>query len=428
MKKVLILAYDFPPWHSAGAQRPFSWMRYLPEHDWHPVVVTRHWDEGIREPVDTLRSSSDQDIRVQEESTHTLIRVPYRASFRDRLLLRYGSNRFVLLRKLLSFLMAYARFYLPWCDPARPILKQADLYLSGAGADLIIATGEPFILFKYAFLLHKKHKIPFVLDYRDGWTTGRSLDLYQKKQKTITRFIFRSMERHFLKHAAMVISPSPDYIRHLSSLGKFPSEIIYNGYFPEYLNSNSCAENNSIFTIIYSGIIYPFQPLDQFLKGLSKAIYGSSELKIKLKFIGTEINSEKLNSIQKNIDKNRIIIELSPRMNSKDYSEALMRADLLLLLTSEGSEWLNAKLFDYLAARRMILLFTGDKGLMEKIILETGSGVVCHTEEELTRFLPDAYSEFLANGKVAGTASPPETFSRKNQAARLAKILDSCVE
>ena len=44
MKKVLILAYDFPPYVSVGGMRPYNWYRYLKEFDVEPVVITRQWE------------------------------------------------------------------------------------------------------------------------------------------------------------------------------------------------------------------------------------------------------------------------------------------------------------------------------------------------------------------------------------------------
>jgi len=44
MKKVLILAYDFPPYVSAGGLRPYYWYLYLKEFGVEPVVITWQWE------------------------------------------------------------------------------------------------------------------------------------------------------------------------------------------------------------------------------------------------------------------------------------------------------------------------------------------------------------------------------------------------
>ncbi len=41
MKKVLIIAYDFPPLNSVGAKRPYSWYKYFKKYNVYPIVITR---------------------------------------------------------------------------------------------------------------------------------------------------------------------------------------------------------------------------------------------------------------------------------------------------------------------------------------------------------------------------------------------------
>ncbi|MCH6560776.1 hypothetical protein IH799_10545, partial [candidate division KSB1 bacterium] len=40
LKKVLILAYYFPPLGMGGTQRPAKFVKYLPEFNWTPFVIT----------------------------------------------------------------------------------------------------------------------------------------------------------------------------------------------------------------------------------------------------------------------------------------------------------------------------------------------------------------------------------------------------
>lgn len=56
MKKVLILAYDFPPYVSVGGMRPYNWYRYLKEFDVEPVVITRQWENKHGNQLDYIDS------------------------------------------------------------------------------------------------------------------------------------------------------------------------------------------------------------------------------------------------------------------------------------------------------------------------------------------------------------------------------------
>ena len=46
MKKVLIIAHDFPPLTSIGALRPESWYNHFKEFNIYPIIVTRKWTEN----------------------------------------------------------------------------------------------------------------------------------------------------------------------------------------------------------------------------------------------------------------------------------------------------------------------------------------------------------------------------------------------
>ena len=51
MKRVLIIAYYWPPSGGSGVQRWLKMSKYLPENGWQPVVYTA---EGAEYPVEDL--------------------------------------------------------------------------------------------------------------------------------------------------------------------------------------------------------------------------------------------------------------------------------------------------------------------------------------------------------------------------------------
>ncbi len=82
---VLILAHDFPPYVSVGGLRPYSWMKYLPAYDIHPVIVTRNWNDEQTDPNSFIRPSTIQTVEQLDEEGHTLIKTPFRPNFAHRL-------------------------------------------------------------------------------------------------------------------------------------------------------------------------------------------------------------------------------------------------------------------------------------------------------------------------------------------------------
>ena len=86
-KKVLIIAYDYDPLPSIGAQRPFSWYKFFPENNFNVTLITRKWKENIQN-IDEYSESDLGPKRITKNNSNILIEVPYKNSFRDRILLK----------------------------------------------------------------------------------------------------------------------------------------------------------------------------------------------------------------------------------------------------------------------------------------------------------------------------------------------------
>src|SRR5690348_3534506 len=99
MIKVLILAYDFPPYVSVGGFRPYSWSKYMHESGAFPVVVTRQWGNKYGNHLDYIAPSDSPETIFERSEKNIIIRTPYAANFSNKLLLKYGDSKFRLLRK-----------------------------------------------------------------------------------------------------------------------------------------------------------------------------------------------------------------------------------------------------------------------------------------------------------------------------------------
>jgi len=169
MKKVLILAYDFPPYISVGGLRPYSWFKHFKAFDINPIVVTRQWNNKYANGFDYIAASKNTQTIIEKTEYGTIIKSPYFPNLANRILLKYGYNKYKIFRKIGSGF--YELFQ--WCffiGPKVQLYFAAREYLKTNRVDVIIATGEPYILFRYASVLSKKNNIPWIADYRDPWT------------------------------------------------------------------------------------------------------------------------------------------------------------------------------------------------------------------------------------------------------------------
>jgi hypothetical protein len=98
-------------------------------------------------------------------------------------------------------------------------------------------------------------------------------------------------------------------------------------------------------------------------------------------------------------------------------------SNVLLLLTSKGADWLNAKVFDYLAVKRPILLVQNDKGVMEELLLTTRGGLSADDDESVCDFLCQEYERYKKGDTDDVRSINIEIYSREKQAEILQEIL-----
>jgi glycosyltransferase involved in cell wall biosynthesis len=424
VKKVLILAYDFPPYNSIGAQRPASWLKYLPKFGIDVTVVTRHWEENINSPIDYIKSSINREVTEDTYFNTRVIRVPFNPNLRDKIIIKYGLDRFVFFRKFFSLLISILEFKFPRINATYTIYKAAESFLKQNKVDLIIATAEPFILFKYAQMLSEKYNINWIADYRDCWNHGPLI----RNKGFLNRLIGKMMlglEKNIVQTSLMITTPSPSYKKPLSELfNNKKIEVIYNGSDIEDNDELiDILPDNHCFEIAYAGIIYPHQKLEIFLDGLSKFVKVYKESNVKVVFYGLNFYPEMRERLLSYNQDLISIIKVTNRVSYDKVIRKLMNAHTLLLLSNEGADWLNAKVFDYLALKRPILFVKNDKGVLEKILDESGIGYKCSTSEDVKNNIEILYNEFYIKKNKFKNARNSEFFTRKKQAELFSKLI-----
>ncbi|MEL6924103.1 MAG: glycosyltransferase [Bacteroidota bacterium] len=431
MKRVLILAHDFPPFQSIGAKRPASWLRHFKANGLYPVVVTRHWNTDSVNYEEAISGDPRKEVSVEETEQGTIIRVPYQPDWKDWMILRFGMNRFVLLRKMISFLSLYLRFFSRSFDPTHRIEKTAAYYLKHTRCDLILATGEPFILFSYAARLSRQFSVPWVADYRDGWTSNQSKEHRSLTARLLNRF-YRVVEQYYLRRVCLITTAAPSYAESLAAT--HPSkkiEVVYNGYESEVLPLIQDIDSNAdCFEIAYAGTLYSYQQLEMFLEAYQQFVM-ECQPRVRLTFFGLSFYPEmvqRVTSFPFANDNMRSAIHFTKRLDYLSLMKRLREAHVMLLLSNEGVNWLSAKVFDYLAVNRKILLVKNDKGVLESILKKSNAGVPCSSVAETLDFLKTQYAAFLQTGKLQHETKSNTFYSRAHQAMVMANHLHTLCE
>ncbi len=437
MKKVLILAYDFPPYISVGGLRPFSWYQDLHKFDVHPIVVTRQWKNKYGDYRDYISPGFSNEVKITINEENTLIEVPYKSNFSNRLLLKYGMDRFKLIRKIYSGILEILQYFLP-IGTKRSIYKGAKEYLKKDNVDLIIATGDPFVLFHYASKLSKEYDVPWIADYRDLWSQNT-----QNEHKIFGKFE-KNRELKVLKNASLFLGMSEIFNRQISALlPRKKNEIILNGYDSELYDSvDSIKQNSQIFTIVSAGSIFKYHPLKQFLEGLLEFKTQCKSADFKVKFYGLNDSARLEEYLVKEFQELSKNIEIKKGIPYRELIVELKGANLLLLFNYYCN--MGTKIYDYLAANRKILFcFSADKEaqilkekyfnisdfgtenrIQEKLINATNSGVIVENKNHLCEILQELHTEFSEKGKLKNSSNDYQKYSRIHQTKKLAQIIN----
>ena len=433
MKKLLILAYDFPPYVSVGGLRPYAWYRYLKEYGVEPVVVTRQWGNKYGNELDYIALGESNETIVETTEYGTIIRTPYKPNLANRIMLKYGRNKFAMIRKMVTAWYEFMQF-LFFVGPKAGLYRGAKEYLKQNKVDAIIATGEPFVLFKYASALSKKYGIPWVADYRDPWT--------QNKGRSRIRSV-RFFERKFSQNMSAVTTVSDFLKKKISENISVPTYyIIPNGYNPETIKQvEDVRPDMGALRIALAGSIYDWHPYKSVISTFLEFVQNSDcAPKIELNFFGInrhkEIEQFALgNSVENNI-------HVYPRMDNASLLQNLSRHNVMLLFNDYSI--MGTKIYDYLGLKRLILfcysndaeaLALKDKyypvgevegvstHLQEDLINETHSGIVVKDKNHLSKVLSDLYSEFTQTGSIACHSINTSKYSRREGARQLAEIV-----
>jgi glycosyltransferase involved in cell wall biosynthesis len=436
MKKVLILAYDFPPYVSVGGLRPYNWFIYLNEYGIDPVVVTRQWANNHGNELDYIAPSSEKTSITEHMSYGTVIRTPYRPNLANRIMLQHGYDKWNLVRRSISAFFEFAQFFLP-IGPKRNLYLSAREFLKKERVDCIIATGDPFILFKYANDLSREFQIPWIADYRDPWSQS-----FSAKKGFLQKKYDLWNEKRIVNSCELILTV--DELFKLKLLQIFPTKKVFilpNGYDPKAMERiKQIDQEKTELTFSFVGTIYKWHPIDSLLSTFLKFKEKNPAFKFCLKFYGIndeEELKEKINSTYKELHTN---IQILSRIPNGELLEKLALEHVMILFNYY--QFTGTKIYDYLGIKRKILLcFTDDPKALElktkyyfksletdiqpqiDMVTQTNSGIIVKDQEHLLIVLEDLWKEFSETGQIACDSHGVEKYSRKVQVERLASLL-----
>lgn len=430
MSKVLVITYYWPPHAGVGVQRWLKFAKYLPHYSFEPVIFTpenpafdmKDLSLGgeIPEQVEVIRFPIWEPFSIFNKITggkdkknlqQGLVLEKKKASWKDRLFIWLRGNLFI----------PDPRVF--WVKPA---VKFLSAIVQQQGYQSIITTGPPHSMHLIGLGVKKKCNIQWVADFRDPWSNW---DLLEKlKVSSLARFFHRRLEKKVLTSADVVITVSNNLAADLRTLGAKRVEVITNGVDVDEIDLNfSKPEQVDKFRISYLGLLNELRDPVFFWEALEELITENADLAKHIEFNLAGIVSENiLARINDNPNLKKIINFKSYIPHHQVFSEIQKSAVLLVILNkSDNAKWIvPGKLYEYLVARRKIVLIGPDNSDAGKVLRETKAGETVNFGDKkgLKQLLLHCFENYRS-GKVVIENADIEKYSRKKLAGKLAEIL-----
>ena len=426
---VLVIASAFPPTGGPGVQRTLKFVKYLPQFGWNPVVWTLDRCRGL--PTDeTLLSDVPRGVPIHRReggnrAMPTLMESIHRCADKPGLL-GAAARRFDWRLRTRHAGSSFPDECASWAEASvMPILR----VIAEVGIDVLYSTFSPASNHLLAMKVREATGLPWVADFRDLWTD----DYRYRESSAPLRSAHRRLEQEFLESADMVIGVSGRQTNILAShvpARRDQFATITNGFDPEDFDNRSDAAEEATkgdrFVLAHVGRFDRWRTPAVFFEGLSRflreteAARGSFELRI----VG---HIDRVTASR--VDATGVTWSGTGEVSHREAIREMCGADALLLNVPDGpnaDSVIPAKLFEYLAARRPILVVGPVDGEAERIVQSQMAGLATNFDEaDIGRAIGRLFGA-RHDGSLAELYDPCDIdqFSRVALTRRLAEWLD----
>ncbi|MBI1290778.1 glycosyltransferase [bacterium] len=393
MKKLLLIAYDFPP-SSLGIWRTLKFCRYMGEFGWHPSILTVR---PVRSPRHDMGPMSELPSGIEVRRTHSLDtnrlawmasqalarvrgRSPASAAPRGKAAARstFGPGRAVMdvLRSWLLIPDDRAGWY-PFA------LAEGRRWLRQERFDAIYSTCYPHTAHVVGERLARESGLPFLADFRDIWIG--SYVFYHPATAWHDR-LQRNLERRVVSRAARVVTATDpittDFRERYPDLPPERFATITNGFDTGDFTSLPVKPDTDHFTITFTGTLFGSASPRSYFEAIARVLTETPRWRdaLRLRFAGSMIEPFRAMIGEFGLD---AITRVDAYLPHDEALTLMAEADALLLIVppTPGSHiMLTQKVFEYVAARRPVLGLVPD-GAARDFLREIGEGTVVDPDD-----------------------------------------------
>ncbi len=377
-KRLLFIAYNFPPNAEPGTHRSFRFVRYLRKLNWEVVVLTANPRDYLPEtPVDAhymkhlppdleiihspVFRGLTKAIRFRDYLKQSISRSPPTKSNSSSApnKSQQAPSHFQTFKDLMTAPFSIPDNYIGWFWGS--VLKGWRA-MKRQPFDLIFSSAPPWTCQLIAYTLSKLSNVPWVADFRDPWVRSPWRSYPNAVQKRMAELL----EKAVVQRATFIILNTDwtrrEFRQFYKELDVEKFQLIPNGYAPEDFENFKQAPSSrgNSFKLVHSGSLYGGRDPIPLLKAWALFIQQltSSKDNLLLALVGVRANQkDELTTIVSQLGMEQYV-ELIPHVSHQESLEIMAGADLLLLLQGGLSLSVPSKIFEYMALNKPILGLT----------------------------------------------------------------------
>ncbi|MDE2956444.1 MAG: glycosyltransferase [Bacteroidota bacterium] len=410
MRRVLVIAYYFPPMGLSGVQRIAGFVRHLPACGWEPTVLTVRpagyfaYDESLLDPlketgVRVIRTRSLDPTRLFRK--RRVVALP-RESARRRLA---GISEWV-------FVPDNKIGWLPFALAAGGQLVKEFSF------DAIFSSAPPYTAHLIGAGLSRRTGIPLVVDYRDDWVENPR----HSNPTRLHQVLHARLERRVVRQSRAVLTIN-DPIRRLI-LERNPEarvQVIPHGHDIAHPVPTAPRSDDKL-QLLYTGVFYDVQTPDYFLKGLRRFLDSCPEARGRVEVMFAGVYPEASKGLIRLLDLSDSV-HLLGYLPHMEVLELQHQADVLWMTigTRRGSEGITTgKLSEYIGHRKPILALIPEGTAKETL---TCYRAAIFAPPEDVPAIAAALAGIFRNWVSGTLPKPDETFAQSLSRSRLTRML-----
>jgi glycosyltransferase involved in cell wall biosynthesis len=377
MRRVLIVAYYFPPLGGIGSLRVSGFASHLPQYGWEPTVLAPRDGAYYRDP-----QISFPERRVIRTPSIELSRTGKRA-------LRAGGSDVVAAN----------------VAGGRAAVRREHRF------DAVFSSSFPITAHLIARRLHRRLRIPWIAEFRDPWSA-----MLSRQGRSAARAA--RLERALARESSRVAMTSPSWAALHSRLWGREVDVIPNGHSG---SSRSSAPGNDEFVLGYLGTHYPAtQRLDAVWEAVTRVNAAGGTRVDRLRFVGDLHPDLRRALCERGLEP---LVEATGFLPHHEALGALAQSSMLVVPGPYRADEIvrghvAAKLAECLATD-LPILYVGDLDCDAADLLRRYPGCHLVAGDDV-----DGAVEALHAGRGRRFERNVEALSRRRLTARLAGLLD----